>query len=561
MGISKKYIYLLIVTGILLLFFVVPSNFGNESKEHFNLLNDQSWTYVPGVQKSDGELRITPIGRVITHKDTSTAQLNPPVNVRGPHLKVSGDFEVKASLKGVEEGATFQLYGQVPVIYDEWRQERQSVKINVSPNIIKVSLWDGSSVSSIDERSYKRNIKNKADISIIRKSNKIFVKLNGKYLGSMPDHNVFINETVWFGVDANIGSDGWTLNSLMAKGLNNGMVELVPSPDLAVNQVKADSLRKLSNSNLRKLPIGAAVSIYPLMTDTQYRQTVGREFSIITPENSMKPQFIHPQKNLYTFADADSVVEFAQKNQIMVHGHALVLSKANPQWMQKTPENQRKQLLTDHITEVVSHFKGKAAEWDVVNEPLSEDGVDYNPDRKGIRKQLWFDSMGEEYIDVAFKATKLADPNAKLYLNDFGIEKDGERWDAIVSLVQRLQSRGVPIDGVGFEAHVYHEPDLIDPVVLSQHIQTLAGMGIVSRISEIDVLGDKSEVQAKQFADVLKVCLAQPTCTSYTTWGVSDRYGSTTLSDRYPITLGDSLIWDAKFNPKLSLSTLQNILR
>jgi endo-1,4-beta-xylanase len=281
----------------------------------------------------------------------------------------------------------------------------------------------------------------------------------------------------------------------------------------------------------------------------------------MTPENSLKPQFVHPQKDLYLFQDSDTLVEAAQNNKMTVHGHALVMGKANPEWMQKAPNIERKQVMTDHIAAVVGHYKGKIAEWDVVNEPLSEDDIDYSPEQMGMRKQMWFDAMGEEYIDTAFRAARSADPGAKLYLNDFGIEKDGKRWDALLALILRLQSRGVPINGVGFESHVYHAPaDTIDPTVLRQHIQSLAALGIVSRISEIDVLGDDPAYQATQYADVLRVCIAEPTCTSYGVWGITDLYGSTTLADRYPIRYGDSLLWDTEYTPKPVLQSLQRVL-
>ncbi len=214
-----------------------------------------------------------------------------------------------------------------------------------------------------------------------------------------------------------------------------------------------------------------------------------------------------------------------------------------------------------HITAVAGRYKGKVAQWDVVNEPLSEDDIDYSLVQKGLRKHMWSDAMGEEYIDIAFKAAHAADPSAKLFLNDFGLEKDGDRWDAFLGLVKRLQSRGVPIHGVGFEAHVYHSPaDDIDPAVLQRHIQVLAALGLESRISEIDVLGDDPAFQAKQYADVLRVCLSEPTCTSYGVWGITDLYGSTALSDRYPVMPGDSLLWDTSFTPKVALKSLQEVL-
>lgn len=531
------------------------------NQSHCITLSASDWLHFPGAEITGNDVHIKPIGRVLTHTDTSAAQPNPPVNIRGSHLHVSGDFKVKASFSGINNGMIFQLFGKVPNIYDEWRQERSSVSIEANNYGLKVRVWDGTSPFSIDERSFKVELRDNETFTLDHKADRIVIAVDGVTLGYMPDHNIFSKGEVWFGADANLGTDGWSIKSLQAKGMGSGHVSVVIAPNLVEANKQPDTLRKLSATNPRHIPIGAAVAIYPLFTNEQYRNIALSQFSIMTPENSMKPQFIHPQKNLYTFQDADGLVEAAEANHMLVHGHALVLSKANPQWMQATPKAQRKQVMTDHITNIVSHFKGKVAEWDVVNEPLSGDDIDYTNGNLGIKQQMWSEAMGEEYIDIAFRAAHAADPAAKLYLNDFGMENDGKRFDTMVSLIQRLRARGVPIDGVGFEAHVYHSPaDIINPDTLRQHIQTLAALGIVSRISEIDVLGNKADVQAEQYADVLKACLDEPTCTSYTTWGVTDMYGSTTTSDRYPAKLGNSLLWDDKFVPKTAVKSLQDAL-
>lgn len=529
--------------------------------KQFDLLAPQDWSHLQGAEPAINGINIKPVGRVLTHRDTSTAQPNPSVNVRGPHLKVTGDFVVETKISDAQNGAQLQLYGQVPIIYDEWRQERGSIRLDVTNSLITVQIWDGSSPSSIDKRDFKTRVSDEQNVALVHEGGQIVIKSEGKVLGDIPDHNIFDQGTVWFGANANLGTAGWTLKSLTAKTIGKGQLELIPPPDVVAQHDQPDALRNLASANKRNLPIGAAISIYPLFTDDQYRKIALGQFSMMTIENSLKPQFIHPQKDLYAYKDADSLVEVASKNKIQIHGHSLVMGKANPQWMQNTPEHERNQVMKDHISNVVGHFKGKMTTWDVVNEPLSEDDIDYTNGRMGIRKQIWSDAMGEQYIDTAFIATKQADPNAKLYLNDFGLEKDGKRWDALVALVARLQARGVPIDGVGFESHVYHEPDLIDPAVLQRHIQILASMGVSSRISEIDVLGDDKEVQAKQYADVLSVCLSEPTCTSYTTWGISDLYGSTNLSDRYPVKFGKSLLWDEDYIPKPALSSLQQTLK
>jgi endo-1,4-beta-xylanase len=546
---------------VLLILLAVVVRTSMQERNKVDWLNQSNWSQFTGAEVTNNGVRIFPTGRVINHTDTSMAQPNPPINTRGSHLKISGDFQIDFEISGVDNEATIQFYGQVPIIYDEWRQERPSIRFETMNDELKVRIWDGTAANSIDERVFYLDLANDASFGLVHKNDKFIILANGRSLGTIPDHNILSEGTIWFGADAKLETEGWTLTSLTARGQSKDSVELREAYSIVKTPEDPESLRSLSEKNSRKIPIGAAVSIIPLLTDKKYNEIVLSQFSMITPENSFKPQFIQPLQDVYTFNDTDILVEAAENNQMLVHGHALVMGKATPEWMQKTPEEERKQVMIDHITTVVNRYKGKISQWDVVNEPMSENAIDYKEGRLGLRKHMWLDAVGEEYIDIAHKAVRAADADAKIYLNDFGLERDGERWDAFLSLVKRLQSRGVPIDGVGFEAHVYHSPaDDIDPAVLRSHIQTLATMGIESRISEIDVLGDDPIFQAKQYSEVLEVCLSEPTCTSYGVWGISDLYGSTTLSDRYPIVLGDSLLWSENYTPKLAFNNLRATL-
>jgi endo-1,4-beta-xylanase len=217
--------------------------------------------------------------------------------------------------------------------------------------------------------------------------------------------------------------------------------------------------------------------------------------------------------------------------------------------------------MTSHVKSVVEHFKGKVAEWDVVNEPFSQKHALYENGKTGLEPNIWFEAMGEKYLDLAFATAHTADPSAKLYLNDFGLENDGQRWDALLSLVKRLKQRGVPIDGVGFEAHVYSDGDYIHADQLKKHMQTLASLGLLARVSEIDVTQDDAKEQTNQYILALDACLRAPNCTSYSTWGISDKYGSTTRSDRYPLVYGTSLLWDKDMKAKPAYTALQARLK
>lgn len=281
---------------------------------------------------------------------------------------------------------------------------------------------------------------------------------------------------------------------------------------------------------------------------------------MLTTENDLKPQFVHPQPGVYDFTEGDTLVEFADRNKMAVHAHTLVFGEANPHWMSEAPAQDRRRIMEEHIATVAGHYRGRVAEWDVVNEPLSLEDADYAAGGAGLRRHLWFQAMGETYIDHAFRAARTADPTAKLYLNEFGIEADGPRWDALYALVKRLVAAQVPIDGVGFQNHIHETGDHLDQPALRRHIQALAALGLTSRISETDIHGEDLEVQADQFGNSLRVCRTEPTCTSFSTWGISDRYGSTADPNKYPPSPGDELPWDTTQHPKPAYTALTEAL-
>lgn len=539
-------------SGVLI---AVNSNAGTD------LLDGQDWTHFAGATQDSGGIHIKPLGRAIVNQDGAPGQQNTPVNVRGPHIQTTGDFQITAGIQGISnKKASLQLYGEVPVIYDEWRHEGRSIRIDITNSRISASIWDGASDQPVIQKSFPFVTKASGTVIVRVVGEKVDIIMDSRLVGTLPSRRVFDSHTIWFGADAETGGNGWTLSSISAEQINKSILRVVKAPSLGSVTTSSDSLRALADKNPRKLPIGAAVAEYPLFTDEGYQKLTSNDFSMLTPENAMKAQFIHPLPAVYAFEDADNLVEFALKNNMQVHGHALVFGEANPAWMQALPLNQRKQAIVDHISTIVSHYRGKVSEWDVVNEPLADNDTS-DTSSSDMRQTIWYQAMGEDYIDVAFKTAKQADPSAKLYINEFGLEADGDRWDSMVALIQRLKARGVPVDGVGFQSHVYEQADFIDAAVLKSHMEQLDKMGLSSRISEMDVTGDNPQTQAQQYADVLSACLNESSCTSFTTWGITDKFGSTTSLHQYPFDYGNNLLWDSNFNPKPSLISLQNVLK
>ncbi len=156
----------------------------------------------------------------------------------------------------------------------------------------------------------------------------------------MPDHDIFSTGELWFGADAAPESEGWLLTALSVLPIDAGKVEKIPVPSFQEVHMKEDALRNLAHQLELPIHMGATVSLGPLMTDVEYRKIAVREFSIWTPENSMKPQFIHPQREVYAFQDVDALVDIARLNGVDVHGHSLVYHKSSPEWMKEATESE-----------------------------------------------------------------------------------------------------------------------------------------------------------------------------------------------------------------------------
>jgi endo-1,4-beta-xylanase len=514
------------------------------------------WSTFPGaVAQKGGSTLFTDTNRKIVNQDGSGGQANPSVNIGGPHLNFSGDFTLQLQMSKLNNGAaSFRLYRNVPIIYDEWRHEGASLNIMLKSGQLTLERWDDASEDPVFAKDYSIKTTDNVRVEFKRTGSDLTISLDGSVVAKVPAGNLFDDSNLWFGADAT--GDGWMLNALSI----NGKARLV-DPLTSQKTSDSNSLGSLAAAQRPALKIGAAISLYPLMTDQKYRDLALNQFTMWTPENEMKAQFIHPAKDTYVFQDADTMVSTALKNGILVHGHALVFGEANPTWMQTTAASDLKQVMTDHITTIMQHYKGKVTEWDVINEPLSDEDQDYANGGNGLRHHIWYNTMGEDYIQTALKAARATDPSAKLYINDYGLEADDDRWDALLALIHRLQAANIPLDGIGFQAHVYEDGDEIDTATLTSRMGTLKSLGLSARISEIDVHGEDSSFQAEQYQAVLKACFESGNCTAFGTWGISDTYGSTTSDHTYPPEYGNDLLWDSSFQPKPAVEALKHILK
>lgn len=303
----------------------------------------------------------------------------------------------------------------------------------------------------------------------------------------------------------------------------------------------------------RNLLMGAAVAAEPLRVDKHYASTLAREFDAVTPENAMKWDTIHPEQDRYDFGPADSIVSFARVHGMAVRGHTLVWYRQVPSWVtdRSWTRAELERVLHDHIRTVVGHYRGKVAQWDVVNEAIDHEGK--------LRDSVWTRVIGPSYIDLAFKWAHEEDPGAKLFYNDYDIEFPGAKATAVRALVRGLKARGVPIDGVGIQAHelTVRPPSRTE---LEAALRSYANLGLDVAITELDVgtflpaTAKKLDEQGRIYDNVLGACLAVSRCRTFVTWGFTDKYSW--IPGALP-GFGDALPFDASYAPKPALAALR----
>lgn len=234
----------------------------------------------------------------------------------------------------------------------------------------------------------------------------------------------------------------------------------------------------LKNAFKNDFYIGTALSADQIEEKvTKEDSLIRKEFNAITAENIMKSMFVHPQRDKYDFSLADKFVAYGEKNKMFVHGHTLIWHSQLAPWMGKIKDSvEMKAFMEDHISTIVSKYKGRINSWDVVNEALNEDGT--------LRKSVFLNTMGEKYLVDAFKLAAKADPHAELYYNDYNIEEPAKRVGAI-NLIKKIKAEGGKIDGIGIQGHWRLESPSLEEI--EQSILEYSALGIKVAFTELDI--------------------------------------------------------------------------
>ena len=217
----------------------------------------------------------------------------------------------------------------------------------------------------------------------------------------------------------------------------------------------------------------------------QEMSLAAEHFNAITPENCMKPERVHPDENVWRFERPDALVQWADDNNMVVHGHTLVWHAQTSDWFFRDGDKATvTQRMKDHIHTLVGRYKGKIQGWDVVNEAINDGGNAQTARTENLRNSSWFQALGPEFLTLAFKFAHEADPDAKLYYNDYGIEAGPKHASSMV-LLRRLIADGAPIHGVGIQGH--WSTTNIPYDAIDQAISDYASLGLEVSITELDV--------------------------------------------------------------------------
>src|SRR5437868_1448346 len=298
---------------------------------------------------------------------------------------------------------------------------------------------------------------------------------------------------------------------------------LGPHGSAGLASASAVPLKKLAAD--KGLLFGCAVNRRNI-SDKDYAELVAEQCSIIVPALELKWNVVHPRPNSFNFEPGDALLQFARSHGLLFRGHTLVWHNALPDWFfGYVNRGNAKQMLLQHIATVMGHYRGKMHSWDVVNEATLPNG---------LRDSPWLQLLGPDYIDMAFRAARDADPDTLLVYNDFDLDYDNDdgKRSQVLQLLHRLVSAGAPVQALGIQGHIKlnQRGRRFNPKKLRKFMDQVSDLGLKMLITELDVResdegstpNERDRIVASAYEEYLSTVLDNKNVIAVLTWGLAD---------------------------------------
>jgi endo-1,4-beta-xylanase len=276
---------------------------------------------------------------------------------------------------------------------------------------------------------------------------------------------------------------------------------------------------------------GCATSADRLSADPAFAQLVAEQCGLLVPENALNWKYVEARSGEFDFHLGDALANFAKSHNMKFGGGTLVWHESLPQWINSLPQQQARQVMVNHVTQVVSHYRGRAFSWAVVNEGLAfrEAGTE-------LKDTPFLRLVGPDYIEASFRAAAAADPGALLVYNDnhleYDIPEDEYRRAALLKLLRELVTKEVPIGALGIQSHLRTGNVPFNGGKLKDFLSRVSDLGLKIVVSELDVaekgsetaIADRDLAIAKEIDRYLEVMLQEKSVVAVVTWGLTARY-------------------------------------
>ncbi|MEJ5284701.1 MAG: endo-1,4-beta-xylanase [Brevinematales bacterium] len=339
--------------------------------------------------------------------------------------------------------------------------------------------------------------------------------------------------------------------------LNTGSGSLTPSYNTD------ETLRQIAEE--KGIYVGAAVADTPLFSKNEpYSNVFVKEFNMMVCENEMKFEYLQTSSNNFYWTIADRMVNVALANNMKIRGHTLLWHSQSGWASNVNNPAALSNILSNHIFTVMKRYSNKINYWDVVNEAIEVNNALSNSSNfyDHLRKSFWWTNLGSNYVEYAFQLARAADPTAKLFYNDYGIEAYNTKALYTYLLVSNLKAKGL-IDGVGFQMHIDTNFKPFQNGFAS-NLKRFSDLGLELHITEMDVRipipanYTSYSQQANTYREVISTALSNSNVTAIVFWGFTDKYS---WVPGFFTNYGDALLFDKNYQRKQSYNAVMEVLK